>query len=279
MLTYIQVRPLTIHSLAQTSMLLCCVLALAGCGGGDSEVPVNIPNTLITTSEKLNDTGISQCTSGEKRILTDCGAASLGDWFGLNQDGDVGRDFLAVNGQLTKVGAGYLGFDFTKISATGKKLPINATEWSCVLDNHTGLMWEVKTDDGGLHDKYNSYKWYNPDTSTNGGTVGYENNGKNTQAFSKAVNAQALCGYTDWRLPQKQELHSILIYGEYNSGIDTAYFPNIQSVLYYWSSSPVARKGSDSVWVIPFQSRSEGGGDSVSNKRSDGYVLLVRSGG
>ena len=37
--------------------------------------------------------------------------------------------------------------DFTKISSTGQKLPVNATSWSCVLANRTGLMWEVKTDD------------------------------------------------------------------------------------------------------------------------------------
>ena len=228
-------------------------------------------------TDLLNDTGITQC-SNENTLLGACSAANLGGWFGLNQDGEVGRDFFAVNGKLTKIGGGDAGFDFTKISATGEKLPANATEWSCVLDNHTGLMWEVETDDGGLRDKDNRYAWYNPDTSTNGGTVGYQYGGSNTQAFSQAVNAQALCGYTNWRLPTKQELHSIVNYGKLSPTIDTAYFPNTQS--YYWSSTPFADHDNpdfgNAVWVFYFRY----GYDAIitPNNSSGLNVRLVRSG-
>ncbi len=39
---------------------------------------------------------------------------------------------------------------FDKLSAEGQILPDTATEWAAIQDNETGLMWEVKTNDGGL---------------------------------------------------------------------------------------------------------------------------------
>ncbi|HNA22009.1 MAG TPA: DUF1566 domain-containing protein, partial [Agitococcus sp.] len=176
---------------------------------------------------------------------------------------------------LAKTGAGDAGFDFTKISATGLPLPASATEWSCVQDNHTGLMWEVKTDDGGLRDKDNYYTWYNTNAATNGSYAGTENGGKNTQAFVQAVNAQdngqGLCGHSNWRLPTKQELHSIVNYGKYNPAIDTAYFPNTVNS-WYWSSSPVAYN-SYLAWIVNFGY----GYDYFNHKYYNYYVRLVRS--
>ena len=48
---------------------------------------------------------------------------------------------------------------YTKISYDGKKLPDNAKSWSCVRDNNSGLVWEVKSTDGGIHDRENIYRW------------------------------------------------------------------------------------------------------------------------
>ena len=234
-------------------------------------------NVFSTALQKLNDTGITNCAFDN--TFADCTAA-IGGWFGLNQDGEVGRDYLAANGQLTKVGAGIAGFDFTKISAAGEKLPATATAWSCVLDNQTGLMWEMKTNDGGLQDATKTYQWYNTDTSTNGGTVGYENGGNNTQAFTQAINSKALCGYTDWRLPEKQELHSIINYGKIDPVIDSAYFPNTVSS-YYWSSSPVAHN-INHAWMVDFYAGNDRDyfgnfGNGNGGKGDSLYVRLVRS--
>ena len=161
--------------------------------------------------------------------------------------------------------------DFTKISSTGQKLPVNATSWSCVLANRTGLMWEVKTDDGGLRDKDNDYKWYNPDSATNGGFEGYSNDGNNTYTFVRAVNTQGLCGYSNWRLPTVQELQSIVLRSTSLPLIDSAYFPNTISN-YYWSSSPYA-PSKIGAWTVAFGE----GPDYGNNKDFKRYVRVVRS--
>lgn len=220
----------------------------------------------------LNDTGITQCVN-QNNVMGNCDTAHLGGWFGYTQDAQIGRDALAAKGQLTKIGGGDAGFDFTKISATGQKLPANATTWSCVLDNHTGLMWENKTDDGGLHDKDNTYTWYNPDALSNGGNAGSQNNGKNTFDFVNSANAQGWCGHKDWRLPNVAELQSIVHYGKVIPAIDTAYFSYIGDISrVYWSSSSVANI-SNGAWIVSFSS----GVGSSSFKYNSKYVRLVRS--
>lgn len=230
---------------------------------------------------KLNDTGITVCWDSST-ILGDCATANLGLWADLNQDGQNGRDALAAKGQLTKVGSGSAGFDFTKIGANGEVLPADAASWDCVLDNHTGLMWEVKTTDGGLRDWRKRYGWYNPDASTNGGWESRDYGGNNTFAFVNAVNAQSLCGHNDWRLPDRMELTGLVDYSKPPPGptIDTAYFPNtaLPEQPYdffggYWTSAPCAQKY-DRAWGVNFGNGSSGDGYQ---KYSFSYVRVVRS--
>lgn len=90
--------------------------------------------------------------------------------------------------------------------------------WACTRDGETKLIWEVKTNDGYLHDKDWTYSWYEPDTTKNHGFRGAENGGVckgvikcNTDAYVKAVNAEGLCGQTNWRLPTKKELKALVI--------------------------------------------------------------------
>lgn len=224
---------------------------------------------------KLNDTGISWCVNGNTNNL-DCPVAGF-----EGQDGEHGRDALARAGQLQKVGGGAAGFDFTKLDANGNDLPESASAWSCVRDNHTGLIWEVKTNDGGLRDMNHTYSWYNPDSNTNGGSAGTQNGGScsgsdcDTHAFVQAVNSLGLCGANDWRMPTMLELMGIVHNGRVSPAIDTAYFSNTPNTWSnsFWSSSPHASL-SNGAWNIGFFNGGVGG----NNKRDDAYVQLVRVG-
>lgn len=233
-----------------------------------------LPNTGATG--KLNDTGIDWCANANTNNLA-CPVAGF-----AGQDGEHGRDALARTGQLQKVGGGAAGFDFTKLDANGNDLPASASAWSCVRDNHTGLIWEVKTTDGGLRDMNHTYTWYNPDSSTNGGNAGTQNGGSctgsdcDTHAFVQAVNSQGLCGANDWRMPTWLELMGIVHNGAASSAIDTAYFSN--SLGWFWSSSPYAAR-SDFAWYVNFTGGSLGNGDVNFHVKGIGSrVRLVRAG-
>ncbi|TAN64868.1 MAG: DUF1566 domain-containing protein [Methylobacter sp.] len=217
----------------------------------------------------LNDTGITTCSDGANNKLP-CPVDGY-----PNQDAESGRDIAKSNNSN-----GHAGFDFTKISSTGAALAANAKTWNCVKDNVTGLMWEVKTDDNGLHDKNWRYSWYEPDNSKNGGNVGAQNGGScgstsacDTDAYVKAVNAAGWCGYKDWRIPRQAELHSIVDYSRYKPAINTRYFPNTVKNARFWSSSSLAYDSS-SAWIVYFYD----GGGGLDGKDYGDYVRLVRSG-
>ena len=232
---------------------------------------------------KLNDSGITWCVYDDL-VFQDCLTQGYD-----GQDGKFGRDAQSMVGTLQKIGGGNGGFDFTKLDVNGDPLPYSATNWSCVKDNHTGLTWEVKTYDVGLHDTDDRYNWFNPDSSTNGGNPGYKDDDGNicygydanneasycnTHAFIARVNAKELCGFNDWRMPNREELRSIVDYGNTLPAIDSSYFPRIRvsNHTWYWSSSVFIE--TDSAYSIDFNF----GNETTSLKSNDAPVRLVRAG-
>ena len=215
-----------------------------------------------------NDTGQTLCYDAAN-VAAPCSAAVGGD-AGVNprQDGRYGRDAAAVAGQLTKIGAGAAGFDYTKIANNGSVLPATsalgnaATDWACTKDNVTGFIWEVKTANG-LRSSAHTYTWYSTDAASNGGDVGsvgidtcggslgaYRNQ-CNTQNYAVAVNAAGgLCGATDWRLPTQRELLTLVHAGNASPAIDSTYFPNTVSN-FYWSKSTYA-VDSIGAWIVVY---------------------------
>jgi hypothetical protein len=230
----------------------------------------------------LNDTGINWGGSYPSGNNAGCTGEEIGA-----QDCSLGRD--ATNNDDSD---GHAGFSFTKLDANGAPLADQTadyatTPWVCVQDNVTGLIWEVKTNDGGLHDQYDTFTWYNTNPATNGGANGEANpagdtcegyvSGNvatycNTQAYVARVNAAGWCGNSDWRMPTIKELVGIVSFGTSSPAIDTGYFPNTPSSV-VWSGSPCA-PGSNYAWVVHFYD-----GVSYSNFR-DNYsqVRLVRGG-
>ncbi|MCH8549475.1 MAG: DUF1566 domain-containing protein [Balneolaceae bacterium] len=218
-----------------------------------NQVSVTTKAALVAAIRPLNDTGIDWCADSSN-INLNCPAAGF-----FGQDGDYGRDAQAQSGTLTKLGSGASGFDFTKVSSSGATLSVGATEWACVRDNVTGLIWEVKTSDGGLQDKSHTYTWYNPDNTTNGGREGFINGGVcsngdcDTYGYVLAVNENELCGANDWRMPTRKELLSIMHNGQSDVRIDLNYFPNT-SGSWFLTSTPVAFGVSYNAWRINFGS-------------------------
>ena len=205
----------------------------------------------------INDTGLTLCYNAANGGVP-CSAAVGGD-AGVNprQDGRYGRDAAAAAGQLSKIGAGSAGFDYTKIANNGSSLLANAAlgtgpnDWACTKDNVTGLTWEVKAA-SGLRSSSHTYTWYSTDTATNGGVAGAVgtntcggslaaapyNNQCNTQNFVLAVNAAGLCGATNWRLPTRRELMS-LVNVTTSTGFDATYFPTSLRVGFWAGNTKV----------------------------------------
>ncbi len=271
---------------ACAGMATVCSLTMAQVLGG---VPRFVTASFTTASAppvtgRLNDTGVSWSGHATNGNAVSCGGVG----HPAGQDCHYGRDALAAAGQLTKIGAGNAGFDYTKISNGGQPLPASAAlgsganDWACTRDNFTGLVWEVKVNNAAQKRHMNhTYNWYNPsspdgypgsvgNTSSCGNTLGAQP--CNTQTFTQAVNAQGLCGAMDWRMPTVKELEGIADFGRHNPAIDTNYFPNT-SIFNFWSGSPHAGSSNYS-WDVYFDN-----GDAGNANRNSYYrVRLVRGG-
>ena len=111
-------------------------------------MPNNLKSTLIaifilfTTTTALAwpipDTGQTKCYDNKKEIPCP----------------KPGEPFYGQDGNYT-----INPMSYTKLDERGRELPDSASEWVMVRDNVTGLIWEVKTDDGSVHDKDNKYNW------------------------------------------------------------------------------------------------------------------------
>lgn len=104
------------------------------------------------------------------------------------------------------------------------QLPAHFTDLGndIVKDNATGLMWQQ----------------YCHDTP-----VTYE------QALAIA-DTFSLGGFTDWRVPNIKELHSLREVVEVNPCVDLMYFPCIMSGKSVWSSTTLTAKTPDQAWMI-----------------------------
>ena len=190
------------------------------------------PPPVTDPVSRMNDTGIIAC------------AGSTGE-----EDCNYGRDVTVTEPNPAD---GYEGFSFTKLDSNGVALAdqtviYSSTPWSCVKDNTTGLIWEVKTADN----KSTTYSWYNTDTATNGGSVGDQNDGvRNTEAYVTAVNTAGLCGAKDWRMPTVKELLSLVSLQSTGNTIDANYFPNNSGI--FWTGTPSDRSGDETAWGVTF---------------------------
>lgn len=125
-----------------------------------------------------------------------------------------------------------------------------------ITDNVTGLMWEKKSDNGDIHDKDNTYTW-GMDTSP------YTMNGTMVTTFLASLNSGAgFAGYTDWRVPNLNELETLknleaygpATFDAFNTGCTAGASVTSGSCTrsdFYWSST-TRQDRPDLAWVVDF---------------------------
>ncbi len=249
----------------RSASVLFLPFVLSACGGDDVS-----SNLAIIAPVVLNDTGVTLCAD-QFEDGQSCTATAVTH---PRQDADLGRD---VNDNNTADGSA--GFSFTN---TGS---------GCVIDNITGLVWELKSaDSSSLSANNNTYSWYDSSRSYAAGDLGLENGGTcsapascDTQAYIAAINQTAMCGFNDWRLPSRAELQSIVDYSQDEPGpmIDSYYFSNTHNPDavhrlhrdWYWSSQTAAGYA-NYAWAVSFNT----GGDTQMAKHTPQLIRLVRGG-
>ena len=111
-----------------------------------------------------------------------------------------------------------------------------------ITDNLTGLMWQKEDNTTRAWDDAKTY-----------------------------CNDLTLTAYTDWRLPSKKELMSIVDYGTSSPSIDTTYFPGTNA-FNYWSSTTYVYNSSSAFYVC----FNHGGVYSSPSMWDNYYVRCVR---
>ncbi len=112
-----------------------------------------------------------------------------------------------------------------------------------ITDNVTTLMWQ-KQDDGTTRNLANAITY---------------------------CNGLALGGYTDWRLPSRMDIITIVNFGTSYPAIDTTYFPGTQSLSPYGASTIYA-SNTNFVWRVIF----DDGTVKYEDKTYNAYIRCVR---
>ncbi len=185
------------------------------------------PVSVRLASAYVADTGVNanQCYASGSDTLASCNSAGA---VALNsaQDGMMGPDVSSASAS-----DGKLGFSFAAVGSYA------STE--CIKDNLTGLYWEGKPT-SGVRAYTNTY------------SNAADNSAGDASSYVTAVNASALCGFSDWRLPTRDELQGLVDYALVSptATLDATWFPNTM-IGWYWSATPYLG-GSAKAWYVSF---------------------------
>jgi Protein of unknown function (DUF1566) len=212
----------------------------------------------------------------------------------LNQTG-TGVDFGIYTTSATHIVADVVGY-YAKVKpavSLGASFQFVGSNdlTQCVFDSATGLTWEGKPS-SGFRANTNIFTNYDntatmqkripgaPDTFAMP-TLAEVNAATNSMGYVAAVNAAALCGYTNWRMPSKAELLTINVVangglGNFGAGVGidgdvTAWFPNTINGM-TWTSTPYPNGLEDGANMVSFG----GSGHFGWGRNSPLKVRLVR---
>jgi hypothetical protein len=144
-----------------------------------------------------------------------------------------------------------------------------------ITDNNTGLMWEKKSDDGGLHDKDTVYPWSGDGSQ------------ETIWDWLDDINAEGgtgFAGYNDWRIANVKEYVSIVNYQTFSPAVSAAFNTGCVAsctvltcsctVASYYGSSTSYASFPPFAWLVFFADGHVGAG----GKSSTNYVRAVRGG-
>ncbi len=148
-------------------------------------------------------------------------------------------------------------------ATTATTTHLNDNEDGTISDPKTGLIWK-KCSEG--------QSWDSSNNTCTGSAQTYTWQQALQQAQDVNGGAGEDLGASDWRVPNINELASIVELRCFGPAVNVTAFPNTPSSV-YWSSSPYAPNGAVA-WEVVF----DNGNGSEFSKNSDNYVRLVRSG-
>jgi hypothetical protein len=136
-----------------------------------------------------------------------------------------------------------------------------------ITDNQTGLVWEKLSDDGSIHNYGDHFPW--------------------APSFNKIATlntAPCFAGFCDWRMPNINELYSLVSYATHGPAVQAPFNVNCGGTCAvtecsctqpngYWSSTS-RHTGSHVAWTVHFS----GGYVRTSNKLNTYYIRAVRGG-
>ncbi len=94
------------------------------------------------------------------------------------------------------------------------------------------------------------------------------------EALDYCENTLTLGGHSDWRLPNQNELFSIVEYSQHNPAINSLVFVHTAPLLYWSSTTTASTYNTDWAWLVYFNY----GYSSRNDKSSSNYVRCVRGG-
>lgn len=212
---------------------------------GVSIIYVNVTNNVSTIASG----GPFACSNGSGTIS----AVPIGSNYTVSVLGESNPGTILYTGQQTGVSVTAGGSDAGTITMTstgttgGTTTPPPTTGTTTVQKvPATGQTTVYQTGDNGTYSNINPMSY----TDNGNGTITDNVTGlmwqkqDSGQKYSQ-VQAIAYCsglslgGHSDWRLPSRMNLITIVNYGSYNPAINQIYFPSTQSYD-YWSSTASA---------------------------------------
>jgi len=197
------------------------------------ELSALIDSSILNPGPNIDTEYFPNAVGAEYWASTSRPDASYYAWYVVFSRGDVSSfGKTLIDGYVRAVRGGQSSNNF-----------INNSDGT-ITDTSTGLMWQQD----GAAEKYN---WQ--------------------QALSYC-DTLSLADYDDWRLPNRNELQSLVDYSQYEPSIDTTFFPNTM-LDKYWSSTTYY-SDPNYAWDVSFVV----GGVDYYGKSYGRYVRAVRGG-